>query len=1369
MCSTINMNDAEACSNDTCNMKRPELLFECDECGVQQANKDCLCCPICAKSAASKGKSHQGAGSSLGDDDIRAEDKRAEDTLMSVPSESSQSPGKDAVPCQAMLGQHDVCEPGYDANMSQAKHANDFVSPGKTRLKRNFTDKLPIQAIRSSLVEQLFNQRIVICKSEPGAGKTSQLPQFCADALNKFPKAVLCTLPSRLAADGAAQRIAHEHEHATATRERPSFAETRPNGHVKLITQSADRELARINFTSEECFIQMYSSWPDLVGVSVLVIDEAQERSVNTDIILGLAKQLLKKRLDIFILVTISCGHEDKLMSHFGVDRRHLIEVPNHQASPVAVEHAALVVPPATLLPSHQDIVDLVVKKLPATEKHTLVFLPCQQDIEACIRLFMTNPARSPLWVPVKLFATLPLDQQRQAMDFEHEHGCKGARMVAFCDSLADNMVTLPGVGLVVDTGLAYCSSFDSTRRLFVTELTYISQVSSDIRKNKAGRASSGTCVRTYDYQQCPITTPPEILRRGSRLEPLCLALCNLPQQNPKTFPFIEQPSAAAVDASMRMLAQWGCLDDAVSGHVTDKGRLFFASPFEPRWSQFVDSVLRLDADACGEAIMVAAVHGAVDKLLYAAKTTEEREQRQKLITGVSERCLGDMCFAAGVLQAWAGQGRFLLGTKACATCNKPAGSACSCHKPFASAHSNNNAVADQLLDVIVQARKAFMRPDAAPLQYSGAHLELIGKCLVQCFPEHVFFPPFRHQIQQGIVSPQGDIAAISATSVFMHDSQSAAIEAVYVDKLIKTKNRLVAEGLEPVNPAWGAGSFVARLHKIHSDFAQPVCVEHLGPTYQAVRFLPELRGRCIVGSRPECLNTMEFYARREDAELVRDRIKAAKKLIDAKDPIVCLDILEGAVKVRLKPGLEVEDANFASDACRVYVRVVPEDDGRLPEIDKVHSNLRVSSDLLAEPSRYVAGKLQLTFKSAQHAAPFMQKRKHDIDGQLSHGIYQPTIALSCNYCAPKTCEMLQSQIRDLEVKVVSKPTQCVMYRSPTRFIRDCASDMQGKGGTVEYQNNNVYVYFPAAFDLSFYLKHGWVKTSGGPGKLVIKGIPAERRTEVLSTVRGIKDLEVDSVTCKLSAPPQVTESLWKCALNNVFQQDASLKVEDMPQQPGGDRWARIECKISASSSLVAPKARNTAKSGGTKSCEGPVLDCCERLDKCVSCARGTLQVKPLPLPGYIGWITLRKLRERPPGNLRAEFPSLEVRFPDEVKKANCSRLETLSVSLTGLQADVMAFAKVCWDTYTELQKHSRFIPVSTALSKLLKMHKTKLEGDTGIVWDCNAVVVAGSCKEEFEKAFAKLAPIMAAVKSTDVTPCAACGAASQLLLHRCG
>ena len=88
---------------------------------------------------------------------------------------------------------------------------------------------------------------------------------------------------------------------------------------------------------------------------------------------------------------------------------------------------------------------------------------------------------------------------------------------------------------------------------------------------------------------------------------------------------------------------------------------------------------------------------------------------------------------------------------------------------------------------------------------------------------------------------------------------------------------------------------------------------------------------------------------------------------------------------------------------------------------------------------------------------------------------------------------------------------------------------------------------------------------------------------------------------------------------------------------------------------------------------------------------------------------------------------------------------------------------------YSDLQKHSRFIPVSPALSKLLKANRQHLESDTCIVWDCNAVVVAGTCEQEFKAAYSKLAAILDAVKSADITPCAGCGAASQLLLHRCG
>jgi len=289
--------------------------------------------------------------------------------------------------------------------------------------------------------------------------------------------------------------------------------------------------------------------------------------------------------------------------------------------------------------------------KLPNTEMHTLVFLPTQRDIELCIRTFMSHPRRSPAWVALPLFGQMSNEEQGKAVEFDQDPHNKGKRMVAFSTNVAETSLTLPGIKLVVDTGLQNYARFDPIRRLNVLELTHVSQSSADQRKGRAGRVSAGHCVRLFDYDKCESNSVPEILR--SSLDLVCLRICSLPGQNPTTFPFIEAPPKETVDASLRLLTDLQCVDPVASYSITDKGRAFFALPFDPRWSEFVYTATRYDPGLREEAITVAALQCAPGNLFFFGKTAEDKKERKKMIVEMCRGFPGDVRFLTSVYKMW--------------------------------------------------------------------------------------------------------------------------------------------------------------------------------------------------------------------------------------------------------------------------------------------------------------------------------------------------------------------------------------------------------------------------------------------------------------------------------------------------------------------------------------------------------------------------------------------------------------------------------------------------------------------------------------------------------------------------------------------
>jgi HrpA-like RNA helicase len=1241
-CSFVNAADnVDVCGH--CALMRPDSLFECDECGVQRVNRDNLCM-VCAKTPQAQrldhcddATTHHAGVCDVAQDSDSCSDSSDSDSDTIALSGSSVCADASPASFRSDTDSFTIMQPGFRdimcaaARGSQSHPSNDRLSvragknrdtsPGRMRLTCDddihvtqtqptsfskaakdlqlpsipsrvdrFKTPLPICAAKQHIVARLLQHRVIICKSGAGSGKTTQLPRIFAEDAASFPKAIVCTQPTQIAAAALSEFMDQQHNTGSSCPEvKRVFVPTssRSGDDVANTITTDTPSMTRLKFLAEEQFIRMCcTSCVYMNDVSVLVVDEAQERTVSTDIVLSIAEFLLHKHPDLHVVIAVSDNtDESKFMCHFDIDRSHVV-VMHSKTHPVRVEHLPLSVPAKTL-PSHQDIIEVVLSKLPATEKHTLVFLPAQQDVELCTRRFMSHPRRSPLWIALALFASSPQEELRKALDFEHRALNRGKRMVVFCDSTAEVLITVPGVHLVIDTGLTYCKNYDSSSKLSVHEMVQISQASADQRKHRAGNSESGLCVRLYDYKHCPVVVAPEICR--SSLDLLCLCLCSLQEHyaDKYGFSFLDMPHQDAIQDSIKQLVRLGCVDDQTQTQtnfdganlrdckITDKGRLLLELPFEPRWAGFVYNVSQFDENACMQAICVAALLNATGSLFLSASTTEEKKYRKELIGDMCKERLGDVDFHTRVFLAWQSQAKVPVDSDICSVCLTACGAhtraACVCQRKFAAERLLNMAVIEHIQSVVSRACKtSIVQYGARGVDHNVAQAydvttgELIARCLMQSFPERVFWVPLPTQIQQGIVSPRGEITHLSDGTVFMCTIQASPVRAVFVNKLVKIKDRILAEGLEPVRPEQWAQqqpfqglSLTSQMQSlnIHNDFARSVHTEHLGPMYQSVRYLPELRGKCISGSVPDSLNVIEFYARKADAKMVRDCVQAAKKHIEAHSPVVSLDILDGAVKVTLKPGLEVEDVNFTSDACKVFVRVTPQEDGRLPPIDQTLTDMRINTDLLAEPSRYVGGKLQVTFKSAQHAAPFMKNRGNDIDSQLTEGMYRPTIAISCQYTTPQTIDQLEKH--NLEVKRSSKPTKCIVYQNPNSFIRQCATEMEAKGGLVKYEKNRVSVQFPASFDLSFYVRNGWSlsRTAKPGGRLTIKGVHPERRIDVVKIVRSVRDAQVETVSCKLSASPYVTESLWKRALQHIKETDPDLSVTDMPQQPGGDRY----------------------------------------------------------------------------------------------------------------------------------------------------------------------------------------------------------------------
>eukprot|EP01042_Synura_sphagnicola_P001029 gene1029-1163_t len=260
-----------------------------------------------------------------------------------------------------------------------------------------------------------------------------------------------------------------------------------------------------------------------LTAVSVLIIDEAHERSLNTDLVLGIAKRIRERRSNDFFVVIASATIDPEPFLRFFFGQARLAGPSSLARSPLVVEGRTF---PVTLakpvIPKDKSVSVLKELLIPTliqslrkyNEGHCLVFLPGPPEVDKAIKLFREHDDFQPNWEPLPLHGGLAPEEQNRIFKFESDGINGSSRMIVFCTRIAETSLTVEGVKLVVDSGLARESRFDPRRRITVQEDIMVSKSSADQRKGRAGRMSPGVCVRLYDYNALPRDNiEPELLR----------------------------------------------------------------------------------------------------------------------------------------------------------------------------------------------------------------------------------------------------------------------------------------------------------------------------------------------------------------------------------------------------------------------------------------------------------------------------------------------------------------------------------------------------------------------------------------------------------------------------------------------------------------------------------------------------------------------------------------------------------------------------------------------------------------------------------------------------------------------------------------
>ncbi|MDR1162338.1 MAG: ATP-dependent RNA helicase HrpA [Candidatus Accumulibacter sp.] len=489
----------------------------------------------------------------------------------------------------------DAADAEYEALLARSRAA---VAARRENLPRpKFSDDLPVCARRFEIAEAILKNRVVVVCGETGSGKTTQLPKICLELGRGTTGLIGHTQPRRIAARATASRIARELESELGrlVGYKIRFSErVSPQSYVKLMTDGI--ALAEIH------------SDPYLLQYDTIIIDEAHERSLNVDFLLGYLKRLLPKRPDLRVIVTSATLDAKRFAAYFAFDGKEapVIEV-SGRMFPVELRYRPMLEEKNETetagFRERTDLCDAVAEACDELARtgpgDILVFLPGEREIREtadALRGRMLGSVGGPVEL-LPLFARLPAAEQSRIFE-PHTR-----RRIVLATNVAETSLTVPGIRYVVDSGLARIKRYSYRNKIEQLRVEKISRASANQRAGRCGRVEAGVCIRLYDeddYAQRPEFTDPEILR--SSLAGVILRMNALDLGSVESFPFVEAPPPKAVRDAYQLLRELGAVTDA--DVLTPTGRELARMPLDPRIARMI---VAARAEGCVEEVLVVA------------------------------------------------------------------------------------------------------------------------------------------------------------------------------------------------------------------------------------------------------------------------------------------------------------------------------------------------------------------------------------------------------------------------------------------------------------------------------------------------------------------------------------------------------------------------------------------------------------------------------------------------------------------------------------------------------------------------------------------------------------------------------------------
>ncbi len=461
--------------------------------------------------------------------------------------------------------------------------SGDWSQPGSVEQREarrasvpaiRYDDSLPVHARRAEIAAAIAASPVVIVSGATGSGKSTQIPKICLELGRGLAGMIGHTQPRRIAAHALASRLCAEL--GAALGDLIGY-------QVRFVDRTGPRTLVKV--MTDGVLLRELERDPWLKRYDTLILDEAHERNLNLDFLLGICKRLIGKRPELRVVVTSATIETQRFAEYFGGAPVIEIEGRTH---PIELRYRPID-PDDETAPSLAEAVQLAVAEL-ATEARgiegdALVFLPGERQINEVRELLQRDVAHD--------HEILPLYSRLSAAEQERIYAPHDRPRIIVATNVAETSLTIPGVRFVIDSGLARVSRYSPRAKLQRLPIERVSRASAEQRKGRCGREDEGICIRLYseaDYDERPQYTEPEIHR--TNLASLILQMAAVGLGTPEEFTFLEPPDGRLLNDGYRLLAELSAVDG--ERRITRLGRRMAQLPVDPRLARILIEAVRL-------------------------------------------------------------------------------------------------------------------------------------------------------------------------------------------------------------------------------------------------------------------------------------------------------------------------------------------------------------------------------------------------------------------------------------------------------------------------------------------------------------------------------------------------------------------------------------------------------------------------------------------------------------------------------------------------------------------------------------------------------------------------------------------------------